>query len=250
MTSLIGKTAIVTGASKGIGAAIAQGLAAAGAQVVVNFASDQSGADRVVARIRDKGGKAIAVKANVSEPVDVARLFAETKAAFGAPSVLVNNAGVFKFGALGSVTPEEFRRQFDTNVLGTLLASQQAETHFPQAGGSIINIGSIASFSAMPNSSVYAATKAAVDQLTRALAKELGPRGIRVNAVAPGHTVTEGLESAGLVNAEMDSGVVAGTPLGRLGKPEDIAPIVVFLASDAAGWITGERIAASGGLRF
>jgi 3-oxoacyl-[acyl-carrier protein] reductase len=250
MTSLTGKTAIVTGASKGIGAAIAQGLAAAGAQVVINFAADQAGADRVAARIRDMGATAIAIKANVSDPADVARLFAETKAKFGAPSVLVNNAGVFKFGPLGSITPEEFRRQFDTNVLGTLLASQQAEKHFPEAGGSIINISSIASFSAMPNSSVYAATKAAVDQLTRALAKELGPRGIRVNAVAPGHTVTEGLESAGLVNAEMDNNVIAGTPLGRLGRPVDIAPAVVFLASDAAAWITGERIASSGGLRF
>jgi len=250
MTSLIGKTAIVTGASKGIGAAIAQGLAAAGAQVVINFASDQAGADRVAARIRDIGGNANTVKASVSDPKDVARLFVETSTAFGAPSVLVNNAGVFKFDPLADVTPEEFRRQFDTNVLGALLTGREALKHFPKSGGSIINISSIASFSAMPNSSVYAATKAAVDQVTRSLAKELGPRNIRVNAVAPGHTVTEGLESGGLKNSEMDGNVIAGTPLGRLGTPQDIVPAVVFLASDAAGWITGERIASSGGLRF
>jgi 3-oxoacyl-[acyl-carrier protein] reductase len=250
MTSLIGKTAIVTGASKGIGAAIAQGLAAAGAQVVVNFATDQAGADRVAAHIRAAGGKAITVKASVSNPMDVARLFTETVAAFGAPSVLVNNAGVFKFDALADVTPEEFRREFDTNVLGTLLTSQEALKHFPKAGGSIINISSIASFSAMPNSSVYAATKAAVDQVTRSLAKELGPRNIRVNAVAPGQTVTEGLKSMGPKNSDMEKYVIAGTPLGRLGAPEDIVPAVIFLASDAAGWITGERLAASGGLRF
>ncbi|HEY4276075.1 MAG TPA: glucose 1-dehydrogenase [Rhizomicrobium sp.] len=250
MTSLIGKTAIVTGASKGIGAAIAQGLAAAGAQVVINFASDQQGAEAVAARIWDAGGKAIIVKASVSDPADVARLFAETAKAFGTPSVLVNNAGIFKFEALADVTPQEFRREFDTNVLGTLLTSREALKHFPEAGGSIINISSIASFSAMPNSSVYAATKAAVDQITRSLAKELGSRNIRINAVAPGHTVTEGLASAGLKSSEMDDHVIAGTPLGRLGTPEDIVPVVVFLASDAAGWITGERIASSGGLRF
>jgi 3-oxoacyl-[acyl-carrier protein] reductase len=250
MTSLIGKTAIVTGASKGIGAAIAKGLAAAGAQVAINYATDQAGADRVVALIQAAGGKAVAIKASVSNPTDVNRLFAETAAVFGPPSVLVNNAGVFKFGPLADVTPEDFHRQFDTNVLGTLLTSQEALKHFPEAGGSIINISSIASFSAMPNSSVYAATKAAVDQVTRSLAKELGARNIRVNAVAPGHTVTEGLESAGLKNSESDKNVIAGTPLGRLGAPEDIVPAVVFLASDAAGWITGERIASSGGLRF
>ncbi len=250
MTSLIGKNAIVTGASKGIGAATAQALAAAGAQVVINFANDRAGADRVAARIRDKGGKALTVKASVSDPADVARLFEETTATLGAPSVLVNNAGVFRFDPLANVTPAEFHRQFDTNVLGVLLASQQALKYFPETGGSIINISSIASFSAMPNSGVYAATKAAVDQITRALAKELGPRNIRVNAIAPGHTVTEGLETAGLINSELDNQVIAGTPLGRLGTPEDIAPAVVFLASDAANWITGERIAASGGLRF
>jgi 3-oxoacyl-[acyl-carrier protein] reductase len=250
MTSLIGKTAIVTGASKGIGAAIAQGLAAAGAQVVINFASDQAGADRVAARIRHTGGKALTVQANVSDAADVARLFTETVNAFGAPSVLVNNAGVFKFDPLTDITLEEFRRQFDTNVLGVLLTGREALKHFPKAGGSIVNISSIASFSAMPNSSVYAATKAAVDQITRSLAKELGPRNIRVNAVAPGHTVTEGLESLGPKSSEMDNNIIAGTPLGRLGAPKDIVPAVVFLASDAAGWITGERIASSGGLRF
>jgi 3-oxoacyl-[acyl-carrier protein] reductase len=250
MTPLNGKTAIVTGASKGIGAAIAQGLAGAGAQVVVNFATDQAGADRVVARIRDGGGKAVAVKASVVDPADVARLFAETAKTFGAPSVLVNNAGVFKFEALADVTPEEFRREFETNVLGSLLTSREALKHFPEAGGSIINISSIASFSAMPNSSIYAATKAAIDQVTRSLAKELGPRSIRVNAVAPGHTLTEGLDVIGFATDEMISQITPGTPLGRVGKSEDIAPAVIFLASDAAGWITGERIAASGGLRF
>jgi 3-oxoacyl-[acyl-carrier protein] reductase len=250
MTSLNGKTAIVTGASKGIGAAIALGIAAAGANVVVNFASDQAGADRVVARIRDKGGKAIAVKASVANPSDVTRLFAEAVKAFGAPSVLVNNAGVFSFDPIAAVTPENFHWQFDTNVLGTLLMNQEAVKQFPEAGGSIINISSIASGSAMPNSSVYAATKAAVDQVTRALAKELGARNIRVNSVAPGHTLTEGLEAIGMASNETISQITPGTPLGRAGKPEDIVPAVVFLASDAAGWITGERIAASGGLRF
>jgi 3-oxoacyl-[acyl-carrier protein] reductase len=250
MTTLTGKTAIVTGASKGIGAAIAKGLAAAGAQVVVNFASDKAGADRVVARIQAAGGKAMAIKGSVSNSEDVVRLFAETASAFGSPSILVNNAGVFAFRPLSEVTPEDFQRQFDTNVLGTLLTSREALKHFPAAGGSIVNISSIASFSAMPNSSVYAATKAAVDQVTRSLAKELGARNIRVNAVAPGHTETEGLEGAGLKNREVENNVIAGTPLGRLGAPEDIVPAVVFLASDAAAWITGERIASSGGLRF
>ncbi len=250
MNSLTGKTAIVTGASEGIGAAVAFGLAAAGANVTLDYASDKDGACRAATRIRDAGGKAITVQGNVSKAPDVARLFADTIETFGAPSILVNNAGLFSFDALADIAEAEFHRQFDTNVLGVLLTSQAALKHFPEGGGSIVNISSIASFSAMPKSSVYSATKAAVDQITRALAKELGPRNIRVNAVAPGQTSTEGLRASGLEGGEMEQFVVASTPLGRIGTPDDIVPAIVFLASDAARWITGERLAVSGGLRF
>lgn len=250
MNVLTGKTAIVTGASKGIGAAIATGLAEAGANVVLNYASDKDGAHRAATRIWSAGGKAITVQGNVTDVSDVERLFRETEDAFGAPSVLVNNAGVYRFGALADVTPEEYRRQFDTNVLGTLLATRQALKHFPQSGGSVINLSSIAGFSAAPDSSIYSATKAAVEQITRALAKELGPRNIRVNTVAPGVTLTEGLRTEGLEGGDFEKMVIAGTPLSRIGTPEDIVPAVVFLASDAARWITGEKLAVSGGLRF
>jgi len=250
MSVLTGKTAIITGASKGIGAAIAIGLAEAGANVILNYASDQEGAHRAATRIREAGGKAITVRGNVADAGDVERLFRETEKAFGAPSVLVNNAGVYRFGALADVTPEEYHRQFDINVLGTLLATREALKHFPQSGGSVINISSIAASSAMPESSIYSATKAAVEQITRALAKELGPRNIRVNSVAPGVTLTEGLRSGGQDGGDMEKMVIAGTPLGRVGAPEDIVPAVVFFASDAARWITGERLAVSGGLRF
>jgi 3-oxoacyl-[acyl-carrier protein] reductase len=250
MNSLNGKTAIVTGASKGIGAAIAQGLASAGARVAINFASDEEGAHRTANAIWNAGGKAIVVRGNVTNAADVERLFAETAEAFGAPSILVNNAGLFKFDSLADITEAEFHREFNTNVLSIFLTAQQALKHFPQSGGSIINISSIASTSAAPNSSLYSATKAAVDQVTRSLGRELGPRGIRVNTVAPGHTDTEGVRGTGFEGSELEKMLVAGTPLGRVGKPADIVPSVIFLASDEAAWVTGERIAASGGLRM
>lgn len=250
MNSLKGKVAIVTGASKGIGAAIAKGFAEAGASVTINYAHDEKGAHDIATEIWERGGRAITAQANVANTADIARLFAETVDAFGAPSILVNNAGLFKFDGLSDITEAEFRREFDTNVLGVLLASQQALKHFPETGGSIINISSIASASAAPNSSLYSATKAAVDQITRALAKELGSRNIRVNTVAPGRTDTEGVRAAGFNGSEAEKMFAANTPLGRIGKPEDIVPSVIFLASDDAGWVTGERLAPSGGLRM
>jgi 3-oxoacyl-[acyl-carrier protein] reductase len=250
MNSLKGKVAIVTGASKGIGAAIARGLAEAGAKVAVNYASDKAGADRVVAEIAAKGGKAVAIGADMSKAADVERLFDEAKEALGAPNVLVNNAGVFEFGPVENVTEAQFHRHFDINVLGTMLAVQQAINHFPKEGGSIVNISSIASESPVPNSSLYAATKGAVDTLTLALAKELGPRNIRVNAVAPGYTDTEGNQRVGFVGSAAAASMIAATPLGaRFGQPQEIAPAVVFLASDDAAWLTGERLNASGGVR-
>ena len=247
MNNLTGKIAIVTGASKGIGAAIAKGLAAAGAAVVVNYSS-REGADRTVAEITGNGGKAIAVQGNTAKAADVKRLFEVTQKELGAPTVLVNNAGVFQFDPIEGVTEAEFHREFDTNVLGPILTIQEALKYFPASGGSVINISSIASQNPVPNSSLYSATKAAVDTLTLALAKELGPRNIRVNTVAPGGTATEGNVHAGIVGGEAEKMMAQATPLGRFGQPEDIAPIVVFLASDAAAWLTGERVSASGGL--
>jgi len=249
MGELEGKVAIVTGASKGIGAAIAKGLGAAGAAVVVNYASSREGADRVVAAITGKGGRAIAVQGDVAKTADVRRLFEETQRAFGALDVLVNNAGVYQLEPIESVVEDAFHRQFNTNVLGPILAIQEAVKHFGPKGGSVINISSVASTSAPPNSVVYSATKGALDTVTWVLAKELGPRRIRVNTIAPGGVETEGVHAAGLIGSDFEKQIVAGTPLGRLGQPEDIAGVAVFLASDAAGWVTGERISASGGFR-
>jgi 3-oxoacyl-[acyl-carrier protein] reductase len=241
--------AIVTGASKGIGAGIAKGLAAAGAAVVVNYASSREGADRVVAEITGEGGKAVAVQADVSKAGDVCRLFEETKKAFGGLDVLVNNAGVFQLAPLEAVTEQEFHRQFNTNVLGLILATQEAVKHFRAEGGSVINIGSVTSSNPAPMSVVYSATKSAVDSITRVLAKELGPRRIRVNSINPGGVDTEGVQKMGFIGSDLEKQIVAQTPLGRLGQPRDIAPIAVFLASAHSGWMTGETLAASGGYR-
>ncbi|HET7032080.1 MAG TPA: glucose 1-dehydrogenase [Casimicrobiaceae bacterium] len=249
MNELTGRVAIVTGASKGIGAGIAKELAAAGAAVVVNYASGKQGADQVVAEIIRKGGKAIAVQGDVSKLVDVRRLFAETKRAFGTPSVLVNNAGIYAFAPLENVTEEEFHREFNINVLGPILTTQEALNYFGPDGGSVINISSVASESAPPNSVVYSASKGAVDTIGRVLGKELAARKIRVNTIAPGGVETEGVHSAGIIGSDFEKKMVADTPLGRLGQPEDIARVAVFLASDNARWLTGERITASGGLR-
>jgi 3-oxoacyl-[acyl-carrier protein] reductase len=249
MSPLTGKVAIVTGASKGIGAAIAKGLGAAGAAVVVNYASSQAGADRVVAEITGTGGEAIAVQGDVSKAADVQRLFAETTQAFGALDVLVNNAGVYQFEPIEAVTEAEFHREFDVNVLGPILMIQEALKHFGPQGGSVINISSLASENPTPMSLVYAATKSAVDSITRVLARELGPRKIRVNSIAPGGVETEGLQRMGIIGSDFEQQMVAQTPLGRLGQPEDIARVAVFLASEDAGWVTGERMTVSGGWR-
>jgi 3-oxoacyl-[acyl-carrier protein] reductase len=249
MSKLTGKVAVVTGASKGIGAGIAKGLGAAGAAVVVNYASSQEDAERVVAEITRKGGQAIAIQGNVSHAADVQRLFAETQQAFGAVDVLVNNAGVYRFDPLEAVTETEFHREFNTNVLGLLLVTQEAVKHFRPEGGSVINIGSVVSQATPPQSVVYSATKGAVDAITRVLAKELADRKIRVNAINPGGVETEGVHRAGIIGSDFEKQLIAGTPLGRLGQPEDIAPIAVFLASEDAGWLTGETLVASGGFR-
>jgi 3-oxoacyl-[acyl-carrier protein] reductase len=248
MSMLKDKVAIVTGASKGIGAAIAEHLAAAGAAVVVNYASSREGADRVVAEIRRQGGKALAVQADVAKQADVERLFAEAKKAFGRLDILVNNAGVYEFLPIEGVTEEHFHKHFDLNVLGLLLASKEAARHFDAAGGSIINISSAASTLTPPNASVYTATKAAVDAVTRSLAKELGPRNIRVNAINPGMVDTEGARAGGFVESDFRKELEARTPLGRIGQPDDIAPAAVFLASSDAAWITGETLLVAGGL--
>jgi 3-oxoacyl-[acyl-carrier protein] reductase len=249
MSELKGKVAIVTGASKGIGAGIAKRMAEEGAAVVVNYASSKEGADRVVSEITKKGGKAIAVQGDVSKVADVKRLFAEAKRAFGAPDVLVNNAGIFAFDPLEAVTEDEFHREFNTNVLGPILTIQEALKHFGPEGGSVINISSVVSTGAVPNSVVYSATKGAVDSIARVLGTELAARKIRVNTIAPGGVETEGSHSLGMIGSDFEKQIVADTPMGRLGQPEDIARVAVFLASDNARWLTGERIAASGGLR-
>ncbi len=249
MSKLKNKVAVVTGASKGIGAAISKALAAEGASVVVNYASSKEGADRVVADIAAKGGKAVAVQGDVSKAKDVERIFAETKKQFGSLDVLVNNAGIYEFSPLGEVTEDKFHRLFNTNVLGLLLASQQAANLFGPEGGSIINIGSVVSRITPPGSSVYSATKSAVDAVTGSLARELGPRKIRVNSINPGMVETEGVHTAGFIGSDFEKGAVAQTPLGRIAQPSDIAPLAVFLASADSGWLTGETILASGGLR-
>jgi 3-oxoacyl-[acyl-carrier protein] reductase len=247
MSELTGKVAVVTGASKGIGAGIAKGLAAAGAAVVVNYASSKEGAERVVAEITGKGGKAIAVHGNVAEAKDVQRLFEETKKVFGSLDVLVNNAGVFEFAALEAVTETEFHREFNINVLGTILATKEALKYFGPAGGSVINLSSVAGEKPISNSVVYSATKGAVNAITRVLANELGARKIRVNAIAPGPVETEGVHELGILGSDFEKQMVAETPLGRIAQPEDIARIAVFLASDSSGWLTGDIVTASGG---
>jgi 3-oxoacyl-[acyl-carrier protein] reductase len=247
MSKLTGKVAIVTGASKGIGAAIARSLAAEGAAVVVNYASSKEGAEKVVAEITAKGGKAVAVHGDVAKSADIQRLFAETKKAFGTLDVLVNNAGVFEFAPLEEVTEAEFHREFNINVLGTLLVTQESLKYFGANGGSVINISSVVADFPVPHSVVYSATKGAVDTITRALAKELGPRKIRVNSIAPGGVDTEGARHIGVVGSDFEKQIVANTPLGRFGQPDDIAKVAVFLASEDSGWLTGEKITAAGG---
>src|SRR5579872_940584 len=246
---LAGKVAVVTGASKGIGAAIAKYLAAEGADVVVNYASSKAGADRVVSEITSKGGKAIAVQADVAKKSEIGRLFAETKKAFGKLDILVNNAGRYEFSPLETVTEEHFHKQFDLNVLGLVLTSQEAAKYFGPEGGSIINIGSAVSSFTPPATAVYTATKGAVDAVTKTLAKELGPRKIRVNSINPGMVETEGVRSAGFNEGEFRKQLEALTPLGRIGQVEDIAPAAVFFASSDSGWITGETLRIAGGLR-
>jgi 3-oxoacyl-[acyl-carrier protein] reductase len=249
MCKLAGKVAVVTGASKGIGAGIARSFGAEGASVVVNYASSREGADKVVADIKGRGGNAIAVQGDVSKPADVKRLFEETKKAFGHVDVLVNNAGIYKFEPVEAVTEAEFHREFNTNVLGTILATQEALNHFNGNGGSVINLSSVASLATIPNSVVYSATKGAVDSVTRVLSAELGARKIRVNTIAPGLVETEGAHTLGVIGSDFQKQIVAGTPLGRHGQPDDIAQVAVFLASDDSRWLTGERITASGGAR-
>jgi 3-oxoacyl-[acyl-carrier protein] reductase len=249
MSKLNNKVAVVTGASKGIGASIAKALAAEGAAVVVNYASSKEGAERVVAEIAQKGGTAVAVQADVAKAADVQRLFAETKKAFGKLDVLVNNAGIYEFAPLGEITEEQFHRQFNTNVLGLILATQEAAKLFDGAGGSVINIGSTVSQITPPATVVYTATKGAVDAVTHVLAKELGPKKIRVNSINPGMVETEGVQAAGFLGSDFQKQLEAQTPLGRIAQPEDIAPIAVFLASADSGWLTGETLIASGGVR-
>ena len=246
---LTGKVAVVTGASKGIGTAIATALASEGAAVVVNYSSSKSGADKVVAEITGNGGKAIAVQADLAKSADIQSLFAEAKKAFGRIDILVNNAGIYEFSPLENLTEEHFHKQFNLNVLGLLLATRAAVQHFDSAGGSIINISSVVSTLGFPNASVYSGTKGAVDSITRSLAKELGPRGIRINAINPGMVETEGTHSAGIAESEMRKQVEAQTPLGRIGRPQDIAGAAVFLASSDSSWITGETFVISGGNR-
>ena len=246
---LNGKVAVVTGASKGIGASIAKNFAAEGASVIVNYASSKSDADKVVDEITKRGGNAVAVQGNVAKKTEVEKLFAATEKAFGKIDILVNNAGVYEFVPLEDVTEQQFHRMFDTNVLGTLLVTQEALKRFNADGGSIINISSLASVLTPPTAVVYNATKGAVDAITRTLAKELGPRKIRVNAIRPGMVITEGVVSGGFHESEFRTVLESQTPLGRIGETDDIAPAAVFFASDDSKWITGETLIIAGGLR-
>jgi 3-oxoacyl-[acyl-carrier protein] reductase len=249
MSKLADKVAIVTGASKGIGAGIAKAMAEAGASVVVNYASSREGADRVVAEIVGKGGKAIAIHGDVSKAEDVKKLFAETKTAFGTVDILVNNAGVYRFAPIEEIAEEEFHREFNINVLGVILTTQEAVKNFGPKGGNIINIASTAVSMNMPTTALYTASKAAVESLTKVLSKELGPRNIRVNTISPGGVETEGVHDLGILGTDFEKQMIAQTPLGRMGQPGDIAPIAVFLASPDSGWLTGETLSVSGGLR-
>ena len=248
MNALNGKVALVTGASKGIGAGIAKLFAEQGASVVVNYSSSRDAANALVAEIEGSGGKAVAIQADFSKTADIQRLFKEAKEAFGALDIVVNNAGVYAFAPLEAATEQEFHREFTTNVLGVITSTQEAAKHFGPNGGSIINISSIASVGFMPNSVVYAATKSAVDSITRVTSVELAPKKIRVNSIAPGATLTEGIAALGWPE-EAVKAVVASIPFGRPGQPEDIARVALFLASDDSAWVTGERITASGGQR-
>jgi 3-oxoacyl-[acyl-carrier protein] reductase len=249
MGKLANKVALVTGASKGIGAGIAKALAADGASVVVNYASSKEGADKVVAEIKAKGGKAVAVQGDFSKQEDIGRVFAEVKKNFGRLDTLVNNAGIYAFTPLEQVSAEDFHRIFNLNVLGLLLASKESLKYFGPEGGSIINIGSVVSSLTPPDSSIYTATKGSVDAITHVLAKELGPKKIRVNSINPGMVETEGVHAAGFIGSDFEKNAVAQTPLGRIGQPEDIATIATFLASDDSAWLTGELLKAGGGLR-
>src|SRR5882724_4781656 len=250
MSRLKGKVAVVTGASKGIGASIAEHFGAEGASVVVNYASSKSGADAVVKRITAKGGKAIAVQADVSQPKDITRLFAETTAAYGKLDILVNNAGIYEFAPLESITPEHFHKQFNLNVLGLLLTTQEAVKLIDGKGGSIINIGSIVGSMPVATGAVYSAPKGAVDNITISLSKELGPKKIRVNSLNPGMVETEGVRAAGFAESDFRKMIESQTPLeGRIAQPEDIGRAAVFFASDDAGWVTGQAVIAAGGQR-
>jgi len=246
---LAGKVAVVTGASKGIGAGIAKHLAAEGAAVVVNYASSKEDADRVVDEITKRGGQGIAVQGDVAREADIERLFAATNKAFGRLDILVNNAGVYQFTPLEEVTENEFHREFNTNVLGLILATREAVKYFGVEGGSVINISSVASSVTPPASVIYTATKGAVDAVTRVLAKELGSRKIRVNSINPGAVETEGYRAIGIPGSDFEKQAAAQTPLGRIGQPRDIAPVAVFLASSDGAWITGETLRVAGGFR-
>jgi len=249
MKKLANKVAVITGASKGIGAGIAKRLAAAGANVVVNYSSSKAGAEKVVEEITANGGKAIAIQGNVSSKADIDRLFDETKKAFGAVDILVNNAGVYKFGSIEEINAEDFHNQFDTNVLGLLLTTQGAVANFNENGGSIINIGSAVTDITPIGSAVYTATKGAVNSITQVLSKELGGRKIRVNSINPGMVETEGTHAAGFIGSDFHAEAVRTAPLGRIGQPDDVADVALFLASEDARWLTGEILVASGGIR-